>query len=135
MDLGAPLTIHSPERYITNPLSRGSFLSLETESVMLLHDWVPSSLLERDNIRGDVKATQEVPGLQLKLKCLLYILPVNSLQCIRKTGMMTCFLHQVLHHPLDRFDYNACSLQVTVNKEGLQGKFGSVFSLKNAKTP
>lgn len=97
---------------------------------MLLSDWVLFSLLKRNYIR-DVEAIQEGPSLQLKFKCLLYILPINSLQHIRKTGMMTCFLHQILHHPLDRLDYNACSLQGTVNKEGLQRKFGTVFSLEN----
>lgn len=102
MALGTPLTIHIPERYIINPLSSVNFLCLEIESVMLLYDQVPPSLPERDYVREDVKATQEVPSLQLKFKCLLYILPTYSLQCIRKTGMLTCPLHQVLHHPLDR---------------------------------
>lgn len=133
MALGTPLTMHIPERYIKNPLSSVNFLCLEIESVMLLYDRVPPSLPERDYIREYAKATQEVPSLQLKFKCLLYILPINSLQCIRKTGMLTCFLHQILHHPLDRLEYNACSLQVTVNREGLQRKFGSDFSLNNEK--
>lgn len=134
MALGIPLTIHIPERYMINPLSSVNFLSLEIESVMLFCDRVPSSLPERDYIREDVKAIQEVPSLQCKFKCLVNILPMNSLQCVRKTGMLTCFLHQILHHPLDRLHYNACSLPVTVNKEGLQRKFGSDFSLNNEKT-
>lgn len=67
IDLGIPLAIHIPERYILNPLSRGNFLSLEVESVMLFYDQVPSSLLKRDYTR-DVKATQELPSLQLKFK-------------------------------------------------------------------
>lgn len=97
---------------------------------MLFCDRVPSSLPDRDYIREDVKATQEVSSLQFKFKCLLHILRINSFQCIKKTGMMTCFLHQILHHLLDRLDYNACSLQVTINKEGLQRKFSSVFQFK-----
>ena len=89
---------------------------------------------ERWHNRRCQKVIQEVPSLQVNFKCLLYIFAFNSLQCIRKIGMLICFLHQVLQHPLDGPDCNACSHQVTLNQEGRQRKFGSDFTLNNDKT-